>query len=103
MEKKKIPCRVCGKLFVPCAFCQSHQGTFRWRNFACSIECAKEYIEKATKYRQSTREKIEETTHTLKEENTEDLTKKKRGHRKKVRPTDETMQIEKTEIVNDEG
>lgn len=52
-EKKKIPCRVCGKLFVPCAYCQAHADVFRWRNFACSIECAKKYITSVVAYRES--------------------------------------------------
>ena len=43
-EKKKIPCRVCGKLFEPCAYCQSHADVFRWRNFACSRECASRHF-----------------------------------------------------------
>lgn len=42
--KKTIPCKVCGKQFEPCAYCQSHSDTFRWRNFACSISCASKYI-----------------------------------------------------------
>jgi hypothetical protein len=51
-EKKKIPCRVCGKLFEPCSYCQSHSDTFRWRNFACSLDCAKKYINEALSYRE---------------------------------------------------
>ncbi len=50
---KKIPCRVCGKLFVPCAYCQEHSDTFRWRNFACSIECARKYIKDTLDYREA--------------------------------------------------
>lgn len=49
-NKKQIPCRVCGKLFTPCAYCQSHADVFRWRNFACSIECATKYINEAVAY-----------------------------------------------------
>lgn len=45
-EVKQIQCRVCGKLFTPCSYCSEHNDTFRWRNFACSIECAREYIAK---------------------------------------------------------
>lgn len=52
-EKKKIPCRVCGKLFEPCAYCQSHADVFRWRNFACSRECATKYINDTIAYRES--------------------------------------------------
>lgn len=52
-EKKKIPCRVCGKLFEPCATCQSDNSMFRWRNFACSKECAEKYISETIAYRES--------------------------------------------------
>ena len=53
VKKKTIPCRSCGKQFVPCAYCESHNDTFRWRNFACSIECAKKYIKDTLEYRNS--------------------------------------------------
>jgi len=58
-EKKKIPCRVCGKLFEPCAYCQSHDDVFRWRNFACSRECATKYINETIAYRKSLNKKEE--------------------------------------------
>lgn len=53
MAKQKIPCRVCGKLFEPCAYCKAHEDVFRWRNFACSKECASKYIEDTVAYRES--------------------------------------------------
>lgn len=53
MAKQKIPCRVCGKLFEPCAYCKAHEDVFRWRNFACSRECAAKYIADTTAYRES--------------------------------------------------
>lgn len=52
-KQKMIPCRVCGKLFKPCGYCQSHSGTFRWRNFACSRECAGKYIGETITYREA--------------------------------------------------
>lgn len=52
-ENKKIPCRVCKKLFEPCSYCQSHDNIFRWRNFACSIECAYKYLRDTEAYRES--------------------------------------------------
>lgn len=52
-NKKLIPCRVCGKLFEPCTYCQTHADIFRWRNFACSIECAQKYINDTIAYRKS--------------------------------------------------
>lgn len=58
-NKKQIPCRVCGKLFKPCAYCQSHADVFRWRNFACSIECATKYINEAVAYIENKGKNIE--------------------------------------------
>lgn len=55
-NKKMIPCRVCGKLFEPCATCQAHNDMFRWRNFACSRECAEKYISETIAYRNSIKE-----------------------------------------------
>ena len=52
VKPKMIPCRVCGKLFKPCGYCQSHSDVFRWRNFACSRECAGKYISDTTAYRE---------------------------------------------------
>lgn len=61
-ETKKIPCRVCKKLFVPCAYCQSHSDVFRWRNFACSRECATKYIYDTIAYRESLKNKDNEVS-----------------------------------------
>lgn len=56
-KKKLIPCRVCKKLFEPCAYCQSHSDVFRWRNFACSKECATKYIHDTIAYREALKNK----------------------------------------------
>lgn len=61
-ENKKIPCRVCGKLFVPCTYCQTHADVFRWRNFACSKECAIKYINDTITYRESLKVKSNNTS-----------------------------------------
>ena len=63
--KKKIPCRVCGKLFEPCTYCQSHSDIFMWRNFACSIECAQKYINDTIAYRESLKKKGTQTGNTF--------------------------------------
>lgn len=83
MAKKTIPCRVCGKQFEPCAFCQKNGDTFRWRNFACSLECANKYVAEAIAYRNKKDEVkeeiqpiIEEITETVEEsivETTEEI------------------------------
>lgn len=67
MAKKMISCRVCGKMFKPCSYCQEHSDTFRWRNFACSLECAKIYIDKTITYRESQNNKEQMTTKNGKE------------------------------------
>lgn len=59
-KKKMIPCRVCGKMFEPCAYCQEHSDVFRWRNFACSKECAEKYINNTIAYRESLKNKKDE-------------------------------------------
>ena len=59
MAKKTIPCRVCGKQFEPCAFCQKNGDTFRWRNFACSLECANKYVAEAIAYRNKKGEEVQ--------------------------------------------
>lgn len=56
MATKQIPCRVCGTMFTPCAYCMSHTDTFRWRNFACSLKCAREYIAEATAAREKAKQ-----------------------------------------------
>ncbi len=44
MTVKKAPCRVCGKMFVPCAYCQEHYGASAWRAVCCCLECGVEYF-----------------------------------------------------------
>lgn len=46
MSKVRKACRICGKLFTPCADCEADKTIFRWRRFLCSLECAKSYFAK---------------------------------------------------------
>lgn len=50
--KIQKPCRVCGKLFTPCADCENDKTMFRWKRIACSQKCAKEYFAKVEASRQ---------------------------------------------------
>ena len=50
-KNKTIACRVCGKDFKPCDYCQEHGDIHRWRNFACSKECGYKYFEATVAYR----------------------------------------------------
>lgn len=102
-NKKLIPCRVCGKLFEPCSYCQSHADIFRWRNFACSRECATTYINDTITYRESLKHNKKENSGTIEEAkktDTETATTKsqrKRKYSKKV-----SVEAVENEIENNE-
>lgn len=96
-EKQRIPCRVCGKLFEPCAYCKSHADTFRWRNFACSRECATKYIEETTAYRKSLHNTMKasgENSILLNENHT---TAKKKGNKKLLENTESKKEEKETD------
>lgn len=108
--KKTIPCRICGKNFEPCAYCQSHNDTFRWRNFACSIECAQKYIADTEAYRNSRNTKqysetairtdlskksvIDDTVKTDSAKTSADFKKKQRYNKGMEIPNNETKETE---------
>lgn len=72
MAEKMIPCKVCGKMFEPCGYCQKHQDVFRWRNFACSLECANKYVAEAIAYREKDKKaEVKEEVQPVKEEKNE--------------------------------
>lgn len=50
--KIKKQCRICGKMFTPCADCEKDKKIFRWRKVACSPICAKKYFKKIEETRQ---------------------------------------------------
>jgi len=101
-EKKRIPCRVCGKLFEPCVTCQTYNDMFRWRNFACSRECAEKYIGETIAYRNSlkqsrngdTVESVSETSNTVENNNAT----KKRNYRNKSANNVEIINEEREQI-----
>lgn len=98
-KKQKIPCRVCGKLFEPCAYCKSHGDVFRWRNFACSKGCAKKYIQETTEYRESLRSKREaqKQEKTVIENPPKEKASVERKRTSKKSPNDTTDEKEKTD------
>lgn len=48
MSLVKKPCRICGKLYIPCSYCEHENTAFHWRAVACSRECAAEYFRRVT-------------------------------------------------------
>lgn len=103
-NKKMIPCRVCGKLFEPCATCQAHNDMFRWRNFACSRECAEKYIVETIAYRNSSKEdktnddSISDNVVTVESQEEKSNTTKRRYNRKKSTNDVETINEEREQI-----
>lgn len=61
-SKVQKPCKICGKMFTPCADCENDKTMFRWKRVACSPECAKEYFAKIEASRQPKIESIEPRT-----------------------------------------
>lgn len=51
-HKIQKPCRICGKMFTPCADCETDKTMFRWKKVACSPECARDYFAKILASRQ---------------------------------------------------
>lgn len=45
---RQVPCKVCGKLFIPCNKTSRELGMFNWREVACSPRCGMEYLEQVT-------------------------------------------------------
>lgn len=101
-EKKRMPCRVCGKLFEPCVTCQTYNDMFRWRNFACSRECAEKYISETIAYRNLLKqnkngdivESVPESESTIDSNNAT----RKRNYKKKSVSNAEDTKIESEQI-----
>lgn len=86
MAEKMIPCKVCGKMFKPCGYCQKHGDVFRWRNFACSLECANKYVAEAIAYREKDKKvEVKEEVQPVKEEKIETV----------IEPDEGTVKTEK--------
>lgn len=52
MATRTVPCRVCGKMFVPCNKPSSALGAFNYHSVACSPECGAEYFRRVQAARQ---------------------------------------------------
>lgn len=52
MAARTIPCRVCGKMFVPCNKPSAVIGAFNYHSIACSPECGAEYLRRVQIARQ---------------------------------------------------
>lgn len=92
-KNKTIACRVCGKDFKPCDYCQEHGDIYRWRNFACSKECAYKYFETTVAYRK--RESLGLSGHVSENiDNTKDNTNTDTKTKRRSKIKEESEQIE---------
>lgn len=99
MADRAIPCRVCGKLFVPCNKSSNALGAFNYREVACSPECGAEYLRRVQAARQKiTKEVIEQnppdatvSTDVTDNNKKKQTTKRVRGQRRKAPIIEEAM------------
>lgn len=94
-NKIQKPCRICGKMFTPCADCENDKTMFRWKRFTCSLECAKEYFAKIDESRnpQIKTEIIQNDNIVFSEMVDTDIVKPKRGRKKNIE-NEESEQID---------
>lgn len=98
MAARTIPCRVCGKMFVPCNKPSAVIGAFNYHSLACSPECGAEYLRRVQAARQkSVVNETPDAVVSTDEIKTEDETPKRtRGKRREVVAIEDAMdEIEK--------
>lgn len=67
--KVQKPCKICGKLYVPCGDCEHDNVAFHWRTVACSYECGQAYLAKVMNARELNSKTfgVEENTKTIRD------------------------------------
>ena len=97
MATRAIPCRVCGKMFVPCNKPSAVISAFNYHSLAFSPECGAEYLRRVQAARQEfTVEKTPDATVSTVESKAEDETvketpKRTRGKRREVVAIEDAM------------
>lgn len=96
MYKVQKSCKVCGRMYTPCADCESDKTAFHWRTVACSRECGKKYFEMVLNARKQKTESVDseiERIETVEVVEFEEQPKKTRKSTK-VKNNEESEQIE---------
>nr|DAT35926.1 MAG TPA: hypothetical protein [Caudoviricetes sp.] len=44
MSQKLVPCKICGKPFAPCHYCEEKYGQYNWRAVACCEKHGRQYF-----------------------------------------------------------
>lgn len=54
LAKVKKKCRICGKEYTPCSYCENDQMAFHYRTICCSRKCAEVYLSRVLEARKKT-------------------------------------------------
>lgn len=93
--KVQKPCKVCGKLYTPCADCENNKGVFHWRTVACSQECASKYFDMVISARNKETIVVVEEKKEISSDDAEIVSEKpKRVRKAKIKNDEESEQIE---------
>lgn len=68
MGKVKKICRICGKEYTPCSYCEGDQMAFHYRTICCSRACAQVYLARVLEARKSEENKISNNVSNLVQE-----------------------------------
>ena len=58
MTKVTKQCRICGKTYTPCGYCEGDKMAFHYRTICCSRECAKIYLARVLEARGQLKDSI---------------------------------------------
>lgn len=58
MAKVKKNCRICGKEYTPCSYCENDQMAFHYRTICCSRKCAEIYLARVLEARSKQKETV---------------------------------------------
>ena len=56
LAKAKKICRICGKEYTPCSYCENDKMAFHYRTICCSRKCAEVYLARVLEARQNANE-----------------------------------------------
>ena len=65
LAKVKKICRICGKEYTPCSYCENDRTAFHYRTICCSRECARVYFARVLEARKSESDKISNNASSL--------------------------------------
>lgn len=105
MTNRTIPCRVCGKMFVPCNKPSNVIGAFNYHSIACSPECGAEYLRRVQAARQkpnsetaSVDAKVSAEEDVVQVMGDEQKPKRTRGKRRDANFVEDAMNIDKKTV-----